>query len=382
MARIWNKPRITEQSSLRGRHKQSNTPLKKVFVGLSGGVDSAVSAALLSAEGGSSFEGKERYDVVGAFIKIWRPEFTECTWKEDRQDAMRVAAALGIPFREIDLSEKYKKEVVDSMVRDYARGITPNPDVLCNREIKFGRFFKWAREQGADFVATGHYARVVKNDGKFELHRGTDSVKDQSYFLHQIKGTDLAHILFPIGELEKSEVRRLAARFDLPVATRPDSQGLCFVGDISMTEFLARFIPLKSGPVLDEVSPRRIVGEHEGAALYTIGQRHGFKIFKSGEPYYVTRIDVAANTIFVSHRREDGAVRSACVGRMHWIDEKQKMPATAHAQCRYREESVPVTLAQESNTLRVTFQTPHIAAPGQSLVIYNRDRCLGGGAIQ
>lgn len=355
---------------------------RRVFVGLSGGVDSAVSAALLKERG---------YDVVGAFIKIWRPEFTECTWKEDRLDAMRVAAALGIPFREVDLSDEYKKEVVDSMVRDYARGVTPNPDVLCNREIKFGRFYRWAREQGADFVATGHYARIGQKFGftkpKYDsgfvnpniLLRGKDIAKDQSYFLHQINGADLGHILFPIGELQKSEVRKLAVRFNLPVAMRPDSQGLCFVGDISMNEFLGRFMSLTPGPVIN--TEGKIVGEHKGAALYTVGQRHGFTVSKNGEPYYVMRTDLATNTIFVSHSRDDAAQSVVLVRNMHWVNSPVEMPCEALAQARYRETPVAVRLENGPDALRVTFHTPHIVAPGQSLVIYHGDECVGGGII-
>lgn len=348
---------------------------KTVFVGLSGGVDSAVSAALLKERG---------FKVVGAFIKIWRPEFTECTWKEDRQDAMRVAAALGIPFREVDLSDEYKKEVVDSMVHDYARGITPNPDVLCNKSIKFGSFFKWAIENGADIIATGHYARIVESDGVFELHRGRDAGKDQSYFLHQLKGADLSRVLFPVGDFEKSEVRRLAERFDLPVAKRPDSQGLCFVGDISLSEFLGRFISLTPGPVVD--SEGKTIGQHEGAALYTIGQRHGLTIDMNGlpgqgEPYYVTRVDLPKNTVHVSHNREDGAVHEVHVDDMHWIGESQLAPVSVVAQTRYRETPVPVILTHTQNSMIVKFKTPHIAAPGQSLVLYDGDHCLGGGTI-
>ncbi len=344
--------------------------MKTVFVGLSGGVDSAVSAALLKERG---------FNVVGAFIKIWRPEFTECTWKEDRQDAMRVAAAVGIPFREVDLSEEYKKEVVDSMVRDYAQGITPNPDVLCNKSIKFGSFFRWAMDNGADMIATGHYARIVENNGVFELHRGRDTSKDQSYFLHQLKGTDLSRVLFPVGDLEKSEVRRRAGHFDLPVATRPDSQGLCFVGDITLSEFLGRFIPLTKGGVVDRDGS--MVGEHEGAALYTIGQRHGFTIFKSGSPYYVTRIDLSTNTVHVSHQREDGAVSEVRVDDMHWIGESQLASVGVLAQTRYRETPVSVSLTHTQGSMIVKFKTPHIAAPGQSIVLYDGDHCLGGGTI-
>jgi tRNA-specific 2-thiouridylase len=265
------------------------------------------------------------------------------------------------------------------MVRDYARGITPNPDVLCNRQIKFGHFYTWARKQGADMIATGHYARVVENNGAFELHRGKDSSKDQSYFLHQVKGADLAHVFFPVGDMEKSEVRRRAGNFDLPVAARPDSQGLCFVGDISLTEFLGRFIPLAPGPLVDTKGEK--VGEHDGAALYTIGQRHGFRITKNGEPYYVTRIDLAKNAVIVSHEREDGAVGEVRVDDMHWIGDSHLTSVGVLAQTRYRETPVPVVLTHVQDSMVIKFRSPHIAAPGQSVVLFDGDHCLGGGTI-
>jgi tRNA-specific 2-thiouridylase len=204
-----------------------------VFVGLSGGVDSAVSAALLKDAG---------HSVVGVFIKIWQPEFLECTWAKDRLDAMRVAAALGIPFREVDLSQEYKRDVVGEMIRSYSAGETPNPDVTCNRAIKFGAFASWAHDQGADAVATGHYARVRKTFGEAQLLRGVDSAKDQSYFLYQLSSRDLLRVMFPVGEMKKDAVRAKARRFNLPVAAKADSQGLCFVGDVSMRDFLKRFI--------------------------------------------------------------------------------------------------------------------------------------------
>src|SRR3989344_860547 len=241
--------------------------MSTVFVGLSGGVDSAVSAALLKEAG---------HSVVGAFIKIWRPEFIECPWQKERLDAMRVGAHLGIPFREIDLSDEYKKDVIDDMIANYTRGITPNPDVLCNRHIKFGAFKEWAHAGGADLVASGHYARIVKTGNRFQLHRGKDTHKDQSYFLWRLTEKDLETTLFPVGGFTKPEVRALAEKFGLPVATKKDSQGLCFVGEVTMRDFLARYIDLKQGKVLDEAGA--VIGEHDGAALYTLGERHGFRI--------------------------------------------------------------------------------------------------------
>ncbi len=365
----------------------------KVFVGLSGGVDSAVAAALLKKRG---------YEVVGVFIKIWQPEFIECTWKEDRLDAMRVAAALDIPFREVDFSEEYKREVVDDMIRGYSAGETPNPDVVCNRAIKFGAFAEWARGEGAKAIATGHYARTREQGGHVELLRGVDREKDQSYFLHRLNQRELSRAIFPVGGLIKAKVRAEARRFNLPVAERPDSQGLCFVGDVSMPEFLSRFISVAPGPVLDEDG--EIIGEHEGAAFYTVGQRHGFTLNANAPkgPLYVVVVDVAANTLRVSRRRADAARLEMPLRDLHWIHRAAALPLEVSAQTRYREAPVPATLlrapleirshgglpaqagfltGQKDRHIITRFETPHIGAPGQSLVFYDGDACLGGGVI-
>ncbi len=351
----------------------------KVFVGLSGGVDSAVSAALLKEQG---------YDVVGAFIKIWQPEFIECTWREDRLDAMRVCAALGIPFREIDFSNEYKKEVVDALVRDYARGVTPNPDVLCNSRIKFGSFAQWAKAEGAHNIATGHYARKREVGGHLELVRARDLSKDQSYFLYRLGQLDLARTMFPIGGMLKSEVRALAHKFNLPVAKKPDSQGLCFVGEVSMAEFLKRFIPVVPGAILCE---DKVVGEHEGAPLYTVGQRHGFRTSQesASHPYYVIGTDVAQNHVYVSARRQDAERPATALTDVHWVYREPKMPCVLQAQARYHEQSVGATITKEGERYIATFDRPHIVSRGQSLVFYQPasgtdegDVCLGGGTIQ
>ncbi len=345
---------------------------RRIFVGLSGGVDSAVSAALLQEQG---------EHVVGVFIKIWQPEFLECTWKEDRMDAMRVAAALEIPFLEVDLSEEYKKTVVDPMVASYARGETPNPDVLCNQHVKFGVFAEWARAHGASMIATGHYARTIERGGHVELLRGVDAAKDQSYFLHRLEQRELAHTIFPIGVFTKSHVRNEARRFNLPVADRPDSQGLCFVGDISMPEFLGRYIPRVCGPVLNEEGER--IGEHDGAALYTIGQRHGFRLAKaSAVPLFVVHVDTEKNTIRVSGDRSRAASAKVSIRDEHWIHRAPALPLRIQAQARYREQAIPAALHREEGAIVATFETPHIVAPGQSLVLYDGDVCLGGGIIE
>ena len=362
---------------------------KTVFVGLSGGVDSAVSAALLKERG---------FNVVGVFIKIWQPEFTECTWAEDRMDAMRVAVALGIPFREIDLSDDYKRMVVDEMIDSYSRGITPNPDVLCNRRIKFGSFMDYALRESADYIATGHYARVACGDrglaqnergftqkesrSDFKLLRGVDKNKDQSYFLYTLGQEDLSRTIFPVGTILKSRVRSLAEKARLPVARKSDSQGICFVGDVSMKDFLSRYIKLESGAVLDRGGA--VIGTHNGAALYTVGQRHGFLIEGTGverTPYYVVSIDVAANTICVSARREDAARKEVFMDSVHWIGEVPVMPFHAQTQARYREEPCDATIIIADGGAKIIFSEPQIAAPGQSLVVYDGERCLGGGVI-
>ena len=346
--------------------------MKTVFVGLSGGVDSAVSAALLKSEG---------YRVVGAFIKIWQPEFTECTWQEDRLDAMRVAAALGIPFKEIDLSEEYKNEVVTKMVEGYARGITPNPDVLCNSKIKFGPFAQWAFSEGADVIATGHYARTERVGNHTHLLRGGDENKDQSYFLWQLSEKDLSRVLFPVGTLTKTQVRAHAERLRLPVAAKSDSQGLCFVGAVTIPQFLKQYISVDPGEVLDEHGTS--IGVHEGAALYTLGQRHGFNVDSTqtaSTPYFVIATDIKKNTITVSSDRTKAARNIFSITDTRWVDETPTFPLRAEGQVRYRSAAVPLTISKNTK-LEVKTEKEVIAASGQSLVVYENDRVLGGGII-
>ena len=339
--------------------------MKTVFVGLSGGVDSAVSAALLKTAG---------YEVIGCFIKIWRPEFIDCPWQRDRLDAMRVCTALEIPFKEIDLSDEYKEQVIDDMVSNYKRGITPNPDVLCNRHIKFGAFAKWAFKNGADFIATGHYAQ--NDDG--QLIRGKDANKDQSYFLWQLMKDDLERVMFPVGGLPKSEVRALAEKFGLPVAKKKDSQGLCFVGDITIRDFLAHYITLEKGTVLDEDGI--VIGEHDGAALYTLGERHGFRITvksASKAPHFVIGIDTKKNTITVSTDRSKSMRSEVALINIRWVHSAPKNGTRFEAQSRYRETPVACTITGST----VIFDSPHFAPPGQSLVLYDGEKLVGGGII-
>jgi len=354
-----------------------NKETKKVFVGLSGGVDSSTSTAILKKEG---------FDVVGVFIKVWQPDFLPCTWREDRQDAMRVAALLDIPFITMDLEKEYKSQIVDYMVREYKEGRTPNPDVMCNKEIKFGAFFNRAIEMGADYVAMGHYARVKKVGDSTHLLAGKDKSKDQSYFLWTLGQEELGKTLFPIGEYQKSEVRKQARRFGLPTAQKKDSQGLCFMGMLDMKEFLKEFIPPKKGQVLDVKG--NIVGEHDGSWFYTIGQRHGLDITQKTteeEPYYIVAKDTAKNTVTVSHKAEmeqTGGQRIVTLHNTNWIGKSPKEEQQYSARVRYRGELLSCTV-KILNDIRaeVTFEENNIAPVGQSLVLYDGERCMGGGVI-
>ncbi len=357
-----------------------------VYVGLSGGVDSSVAAALLKKEG---------YDVVGVFIKVWQPDemirdgrSELCTWKEDRLDAMRVAAHLDIPFKTMDFEKEYKKDVVDYMLDAYRRGLTPNPDVMCNKSIKFGAFFKAARAEGADFVATGHYAQVEKVGDTYNMLRGVDSNKDQTYFLWTLGQEQLSHTLFPVGAYPKSEVRKLAEEFGLITATKKDSQGLCFMGKLNMREFLQNFIKEKTGNVINESGD--VIGTHEGAMFYTAGQRHGFTITKktpNDEPYYVIDKNIDNNTVTVSHTPlKDTSDEEKEVSILLPTFTSGEMPfieTQLTAQVRYRQEPQDCTLLSVTKEkATVLFSKPQILPPGQSVVLYNKDICLGGGVIE
>lgn len=343
---------------------------KKVFVGLSGGVDSAVAAALLKAEG---------YDVTGVFIETWHPDFLTCTWKDDRREAMRVAAALDIPFISLDLSKEYEQEVGMRFIAEYARGRTPNPDVWCNRAVKFGGFAKFAKAQGADFVATGHYARVIEKNGAFFVGEGVDSAKDQSYFLWMLTSDDLAHILFPLGGYTKAQVRELAEKFGLPNASRKDSQGICFLGAIDLPEFLGHFMELKEGAVLDAAG--NAVGTHHGAQLYTLGERHGFSVVDPAlraEPLYVLATDVSANTIVVGKKDAVPTYTRVVLEDAYATPEA---PGMLFAALRYHGARIPCKATQGEGRWVVDFEMPASVAPGQSLVAYKDGIVVLGGTV-
>ncbi|MBI2065676.1 MAG: tRNA 2-thiouridine(34) synthase MnmA [Candidatus Zambryskibacteria bacterium] len=355
-----------------------STAGRKVFVGLSGGVDSAVAALLLKKKG---------FDVTGVFIKAWQPfdkaqgkPIGPCTWRNERRDAMKVCIALGIPFLFFDFETEYKKEVVDKMLSEYKAGRTPNPDILCNKEIKFGLFWDKAREMGANYIATGHYARI-ENEA---LKEGIDKEKDQSYFLWTLRQVDLSHIFFPIGNLKKKEVRGLARRYKLSVSGKKDSQGICFIGDIKMDEFLSHFIFAKTGRVLNTAG--EIIGTHNGAVLYTIGERHGFEILKKkpeSGAYYIVSKDIKANTITVSDQELEISSLSptkVIIKNVNWITEP--VGPSIFARIRYRGEKIPVTLSFAGKRLAVEFGQPMRGLSlGQSIVFYDGDTCLGGGVM-
>ncbi len=360
----------THQNSHQTRHI-SKLQRKRVFVGMSGGVDSSVSAALLKQAG---------YDVTGVFIKVWQPDWLECTWREERRDAMRVAAQLEIPFITLDLEKEYKKEVVDYMIAEYKVGRTPNPDVMCNAHVKFGAFYDWAMKQGANFVATGHYAQIKKE----VLFAGIDSNKDQSYFLWTLKKEQLPHIIFPIGHLTKPEVRELAKKLKLPTAEKKDSQGLCFIGMVDMKEFLSHYIETKEGNVMNEKA--EVIGNHPGAMFFTIGERHGFTITKktsNDERYYVISKNIGANTVTVSNKNVEGNLPQArtrvSLQEVNWNQGGAPIGKQLQARSRYREQLQNITLIDEKT---VDFADPqNTISSGQSLVVYDGDICLGGGVI-
>lgn len=345
----------------------------KIVVGMSGGVDSSVTAALLVKEG---------HEVIGAFMKNWSESIDPCTgqcsWKEERADALRVAATLGIPFETFDFEKEYREAVVDYMCREYAAGRTPNPDVMCNKHVKFELFVKKALEHGADAIATGHYARVRQGvAGKYELLAGIDPDKDQSYFLHQLDQRQLSRTLFPIGHLRKSEVRALARGFKLPTAEKKDSQGICFIGKVNLAGFLKDRLTQRPGPIIS--TDGHVVGRHGGIAPFTIGQRHGMGL-GGGAPYFVIEKDAARNTLVVA-RQEDQLLAPALeLENTHWIaGTPPAMPHACKVRIRYRQPLQDASI--DGGTIR--FEEPQRAiSSGQFAVLYDGEYCLGGGVIK
>lgn len=334
----------------------------KIFVGLSGGVDSAVAAALLKEAGAH---------VTGVFIKGWYPPGMPCTWAEDRRDAMRVAAKLRIPFCTLDASEEYKQGVIDYLLSEYQAGRTPNPDVMCNREVKFGAFYRFALEHGAEYIATGHYARV--RDGM--LLRGTDPAKDQSYFLWAVPEEALARTLFPLGGHTKDATRRLARRYGLPNAGKRDSQGICFLGSISIDDFLKREFSVEPGKAVSEDGT--LLGMHDGAILRTLGERVSLDGAAPG-PWYVVAKDIARNELVVAHEARPASSSTAVT--LSEVNAFGDMETADAAQYRYHGPVVHGWFDAETSAFSPAEGLEELAR-GQSLVLYRGDVVLGGGII-
>lgn len=337
---------------------------------MSGGVDSSVTAALLKQQG---------YNVVSVYMKNWSKDVPgfPCPWKEDYQDAKRVAVQLDIPFKMYDFETEYRQKVVDYMVAEYQAGRTPNPDIMCNQEIKFKLFLETALEDGADLVATGHYAKT-KNG---ELYKAKDANKDQTYFLYRVTDKALHKTLFPLGAYTKPEVRELAKKFGLVTATKKESMGICFVGKVGIKEFLSQYVKTKTGVIIDQHGNK--IGEHDGAIFYTIGQRHGLSV-GGGLPYYVVGKDMKKNEVFVTTNLDDTTLwkNHVKLTNIHWINAAPKNGAKLQVRTRHRAPLVGCTVETKGKSVELSLQDEIRAlTAGQSAVLYDGDQCLGGGII-
>lgn len=365
--------------------KMNKNNKKTVFVAMSGGVDSSVAAALMKKQG---------YNVTGVFMKPWqsqsvinnRQSLTDCLWKQDREDALRVAAKLGIPLLTWDFSKEYGKYVAEYMIKGYQRGITPNPDVMCNKFIKFGVFLDKALEFGVDYIATGHYVRKIGN----KLLKAKDLNKDQSYFLYTLTQKKLKHCLFPIGDWTKSEVRKMAKKIGLPNWAKPDSQGICFIGPLEVNEFLKKWIQPRKGLVLRK-SDDKVLGEHDGAWFYTIGQRHGFNL-SVGRPHYVVAKDAERNILYVDDLEKSkiqnpndkqNPKSKIQIRDFNWINQKEKLPLGCKVKTRYRQKDLDCAIIKKGGAVaEVKIAAENILiSPGQSAVFYKGNELLGGGII-
>lgn len=349
-----------------------------VFVGLSGGVDSSVAAARLQDQG---------YNVVGVFIKVWQPDFIQCDWEHERLDAMRVAARLRIPFLTCDAEAAYRDEVAQYFINEYLAGRTPNPDVMCNQYVKFGYFLDFAKMNGADKIATGHYAQHVISEAGHDLVRGVDAGKDQSYFLWSLQDEQLQNILFPVGNTTKELIRQEAEQAKLVTAHKRDSQGICFLGHIDIVDFLSHYTELQEGDVLN--TKGQVVGRHQGALVYTLGQRHGFTITtqQTAQPaQYVIDRNLSQNTITVApHKPTINQTETIELTNTYFRNQyKPQVGEEVTFQIRYRQNPVS-GIVQNVSDAGMRLQ-PHSAtdapATGQSCVLYRGTVCLGGGIIQ
>lgn len=355
----------------------------KVIVGMSGGVDSSVSALLLLQQG---------YAVEGLFMKNWdEDDGTEyCTAKQDLSDAEKVCKTLGIPLHSANFAAEYWDNVFEYFLAEYRAGRTPNPDILCNREIKFKVFLEYAELLGADFIATGHYVRKGLENGRTLLRKGLDNNKDQSYFLHAVEEAALAKTLFPVGELEKPEVRRLAEEHDLITHNKKDSTGICFIGERRFKDFLEQYIPAQPGPMKTPEGTQ--LGEHQGLMFYTLGQREGLGIggVKTADeaPWYVVAKDLPNNTLVVAQGNNHPLLFTSVlkVSQLHWINPRpgeEEFSCMAKIRYRQSDQACRIKVSENGTICTVTFEEPQRAAtPGQSLVMYQDDICLGGGVIE
>ena len=354
---------------------------EKVVVGMSGGVDSSVAALLLKRQG---------YDVAGLFMKNWEDDDSDeyCSTRQDLIDAAAAADVVGIELEAVNFSAEYKDRVFAEFLREYSAGRTPNPDVLCNAEIKFKAFLDHALRLGAQKIATGHYARVDFSENAFRLLRGKDAAKDQSYFLHRLNQAQLSKVMFPVGELTKAEVRRIALQAGLPNHAKKDSTGICFIGERPFREFLNRYLKRQPGPI---VTPEgKVIGEHIGLAFYTIGQRKGIGIggrkATSGEAWYVAQKRMAANELVVVQGHDHPLLlnKSLRAEDASWVCGKApNVPSVHAAKTRYRQADAACTLSRVADgAIAVDFSEPQRAlTPGQSVVLYDAERCLGGAII-
>ena len=342
-----------------------------VYVGMSGGVDSSLTAALLVEAG---------HQVTGVYMKNWTQDLPgmRCPWADDLADAKRVAVQLGIDFKVFDFETEYRQKVVDYMIEEYKAGRTPNPDIMCNQEVKFKLFLEAALEDGADMIATGHYAQV--EDGRLKM--ATDTNKDQTYFLYRVTGAALNKTLFPLGGYTKPEVRKMAEARGLFTAAKKDSQGICFVGKIGIREFLGQYVEQVPGEIID-IQTRKVLGHHDGAIFYTLGQRHGLDL-GGGLPYYVVGKDMAKNEVYVTTDLNNEALWKTNVqlGAVHWINEVPQA-GTYQVRVRHRAPLIQADLSygRDGAVELVLRDEQRAVASGQSIVIYDQDTCLGGGII-
>ena len=346
---------------------------KKVFVGMSGGVDSSVAAALLVEQG---------YDVTGIYMKNWSEDLPgmHCPWAEDVADAKRVAVGLGIDFRVFDFQKEYKQNVVDYMIREYQAGRTPNPDIMCNQEVKFKIFLEASLAAGADYIATGHYARVVhESSSSAKLLRARDDNKDQTYFLYRVTSEALSKTIFPLGDFTKSEVREMAKERGLWTASKKESMGICFVGQVGIREFLSEYVKTAPGNIIDQQTGS-VVGKHDGAIFYTLGQRHGLNV-GGGLPYYVVGKDMEKNEVYVSRSIDNDNLwrKELRLADVHWINQPPRKDKDVQVRLRHRGTLFDAKI--DGDIVHLSASERAVAA-GQSAVIYDGDECLGGGIVK